>query len=107
VQRAGALACCWAVLNCHEQHLAGQGGRDGQRVEEPPARDGIMAYCPQQQAVVPGQIPGAVDRPGGDQVGHRGRHASGTVAGVLAVSAAAKYRFANATSSWVMNAGSA
>ena len=36
-----------------------------------------------------------------------GRHASGTAAGVLAVSAAAKYRFANATSSWVMNAGSA
>jgi hypothetical protein len=58
-------------LHCHEQHLAGQGGRGGQRVEEEPARDGIVAYRPQQQAVVPGQIPGGVDRPGGGQAGHR------------------------------------
>ena len=36
-----------------------------------------------------------------------GRHASGAAAGVPAVPAAAKYRLANAASSWVMNAGSA
>ena len=36
-----------------------------------------------------------------------GRQASGTAAGTAATSAAAKYRLANVTSSWVMNAGSA
>jgi hypothetical protein len=63
--------CVAGGLHCHEQHLAGQGGRGGQGVEEEPARDGIVAYRPQQQAVVPGQIPGGVDRPGGGQAGHR------------------------------------
>lgn len=72
------------ISNRYEQHLAGQGGRGGQRVEEQPARDGVITGCPQQQAVVPGQIPGAVDRPGGDQVGDRGHVAvGGQFSGVL------------------------
>jgi len=48
-----------------------------------------------------GSIPAAARR------STSGRQASGTAAGVPAVSAASKYRFANVTSSWPMNAGSA
>jgi hypothetical protein len=48
-----------------------------------------------------GSIPAAARRSAS------GRQASGTAAGVSSAPAAAKYRFAKATSSWVMNAGSA
>ncbi len=34
-------------------------------------RDRVVAYCPQQQGVLPDEVPGAGDRPAGDQVGHR------------------------------------
>src|SRR5579859_4419101 len=55
-QRAGGARVLLNVSDCYEQHLAGQGGRGGQSVEEQPARDGVVAHGPQQQAVVQGQV---------------------------------------------------
>ena len=51
-----------------EQQAARECCRAGQAVGQQPTRNGIIADLPQQQAVVPGEVPGGVDGPAGNQV---------------------------------------